>query len=752
MLRTKYFFSQPVGHKFAGHEKRWPALQQVHSRAGCVLAALAAGLLGFAGNAAAQAAPFTITAQVGSGLQALNNGASINLAASAVGQSVQLTLTFTYTGAGSASLGDPQIAGSPAFSAFSSGSTEVTTGVPATYIVVFKAPSSSQVSAFLTVPYVLNTGQAIVNGNLSFGLTGTAPGFTFGYAIQPQGNAVPISDGSSITYPQTQVGSTVTALLTILNSGTAPGVLNSVIVTGSAFSTVGLPLLPGTINASQALQLSVIYAPKAISSDTGTIQLVFGGQTITFNLAGSGISSQLDFQFNVGSQSLPVNQNQVTLPDTQVGTASTVSVTVTDTGNANSVINGISISGAGFQLATVPPLPQTIIPGGSLGLTFKFTPTAAGQATGFLVIGGVTLTITGNGLAPLYQYSFAAGTATTLVAAGGTVFFSPTPVGLTAATTFTVTNNGTAQGTISAIFIGEANSPFSLTGIPPLPITLAPNQAVSFGVTFAPSIVGSLSGTLHLDAAVFTLNGSGSPPAAFPGFTLTGPQGTLGPLQQPAIGLSLAASYPLAVQGTLTMQVIPDGFSADPAIQFSTTGRTVNFTIPANSTTATFANGSTSIALQTGSTSGTIILSPTFQTAAGVTLTPATSSNLQLVVPPAAPVLLGGQVTAQTAASITLAITGVADTQALSHMDFTFTGATGFNLTGSTVPIDLTGISGTWFRSAAAQPFGGQFVVTIPFSFAGPAGVTSPANAVTSVSITVTNALGTSAPVTVALP
>jgi hypothetical protein len=717
------------------------------------LAALAAGLLGFAGNAAAQAVPFTITGQVGSGLQALANGTTVNLAANAVGQSVQLTLTITYTGAGNATLGTPQIAGSPAFSAFASGATQnLPTGTPATYIVVFKAQSSTQVSAFLTIPYVQSTGQAVVNGNLSLGLTGSAPGFTFGYTIQPQGNAVPISDGSTITYPPTQVGSTVTALLTILNTGTAPGVLNSVTVSGSAFSTIGLPLLPGTLNAGQALNLSVVYSPKSIASDTGTIQLVFGGQTVTFNLAGSGISSQLSFQFNEGNQSLPVNQDQVTLPDTQVGTASTVSVTVTDTGNANSVISGISISGAGFQLITVPPLPQTIIPGGSLSLTFKFTPTTAGQATGFLVIGGVTLTITGNGLASVYQYSFAAGTATTPVSPGGTVFFSPTPVGLTAATTFTVNNNGTAPGTISAIFIGEANSPFSLTGIPPLPITLAPNQAVSFGVSFAPSIVGSLSGTLHLDGAVFTLNGSGSAPAAFPSVTLSGPQGTLGPLQQVPIGLSLATAYPLAVQGTLTMQVIPDGFAADPAIQFSTGNRTVAFTIPANSTTAIFANGSASVSLQTGSTSGTIILSPTFQTTAGVTLTPATSPNLQLVVPPAPPVLVGAQLTAQAAASLTLAITGVANTQALSHMDFTFSGASGFNLTGGTVSVDLTGVSGTWFRSAAAQPFGGQFVVTIPFSFAGPTGVTNPSNAVTSVSITVTNALGTSAPVTVALP
>ena len=47
------------------------------------------------------------------------------------------------------------------------------------------------------------------------------------------------------------------------------------------------------------------------------------------------------------------------------------------------------------------------------------------------------------------------------------------------------------------------------------------------------------------------------------------------PLAQPLVGLSLASPYPLALNGTLAITFDSDVFSDDPAIQFSTGGRSV---------------------------------------------------------------------------------------------------------------------------------------------------------------------------------
>jgi hypothetical protein len=60
------------------------------------------------------------------------------------------------------------------------------------------------------------------------------------------------------------------------------------------------------------------------------------------------------------------------------------------------------------------------------------------------------------------------------------------------------------------------------------------------------------------------------------------------PATQPSFNITLAAAYPIALSGTLTLEFTPDAVSPadDPAIQFSAGGRTLNFTIPAGQTSA----------------------------------------------------------------------------------------------------------------------------------------------------------------------
>ncbi len=722
-----------------------------HSKLLVSLFLIVGGVFGIAGNASAQ---LQLVVQNGASTTVVANGANINIAANGVGQSQQVTLTITYTGTGSASLNPEQIFGSPAFSPGPAGAAVLTPGQSTAYTVLYTPSSGAPASASLSIAYSQTVGNNTTNGTVSLSLSGTSPNFVLGYAIAPQGNAMSLSNGGTLTFPPTVVGASTTAVLAIENTGSAPGMLSAFKLTGTAFQATGLPLLPGTIAAGQTLQIAVVYTPSAVAADSGTIQLTFPGQTVTITLAGTGISSQLTFTVVQGTQTLVVNQNQVSLSDTPVGGSTTVSVNALNSGNANLVVNSISLTGPGFVLVNGPPLPQTLTQGASLNLTFTFTPSQAGNFSGSLLVGGITLSISARGLGPFYQYSYTTGSSTNPISPNGSLFFATAQLGQSSSTTFTVTNAGTAPGTVSGIFIGEANSPFAITGLPQVPLTIAPNQTVAFGITFTPTTTTSVSGTLHLDGAAFFLTGVGGAPPTLPSYSFSGPQGTLGPLQQPAIGLNLATPYPLAIIGTLTLTAIPDGFTADPAIQFSTGGKTVAFSIAANTTAAVFANGTDSIRLQTGSTSGTIVLTPAFQTASGVSLTPATVQSLQLVVPATAVQLIGAQVTASSATSITLAIIGVSNSQTLTKVDLIFTAASGFRLTGGTVSIPLAGEATAWFASPAAQAFGGQFVVTIPFAFSGVSSTSTTAavSPVSGVSITATNAQGTSAPFILSLP
>jgi hypothetical protein len=211
------------------------------------------------------------------------------------------------------------------------------------------------------------------------------------------------------------------------------------------------------------------------------------------------------------------------------------------------------------------------------------------------------------------------------------------------------------------------------------------------------------------------------------------------------VRLSLSGGYPMAIAGTLTMSVSTD-LTTDPAVQFSTGGRTVPFVIPANSTDANFAGQGPQIRLQTGTVASTITLTPSFSLqAGGVDLTPTTPTALQFSVPSTAPVLISGQVTNITANSITMSMSGFSTSRSLTALNVQFTPATGFNIPQAQFTIDLRQSSTAWFQSGNSQSFGGQFVIAAPFVFQGtaPAGQTI-LQSVSSFTVSVSNASGTS--------
>ena len=114
-----------------------------------------------------------------------------------------------------------------------------------------------------------------------------------------------------------------------------------------------------------------------------------------------------------------------------------------------------------------------MVPGGSINLTFTFTPSQAGNFIRRFVSrrshsgdygdrSGAALSVFVHDRLP-----------TNPISPNGSVFFAMAQLGQSSSTTFTVTNSGTAPGTISGIYIGQANSPFAITGLPQFPLTVA---------------------------------------------------------------------------------------------------------------------------------------------------------------------------------------------------------------------------------------------------------------------------------------
>jgi hypothetical protein len=205
-------------------------------------------------------------------------------------------------------------------------------------------------------------------------------------------------------------------------------------------------------------------------------------------------------------------------------------------------------------------------------------------------------------------------------------------------------------------------------------------------------------------------------------------------LDQPVFSVSLATPYPVQLTGQIAMTFTPDAVVAidDTSIQFATGGRTVNFTIPAGSTTAVFSTSQ--MALQTGTVAGTITLNLSVQSAGGEVT--ATSARM-LHVLRAAPVMRTLQLV-HTAGGFEVHIAGYSTPRQLTQAVVQLTPSPGSNLQTTQLTIPLSDLAGNWYQSAASNRFGSQFTLVLPFTIQGNAA------GIDSVGVTLANDMGSS--------
>ena len=562
-------------------------------------------------------------------------------------------------------------------------------------------------------------------------------------------------NGDTIKFPGTPLNGVAQVSLNITNTGAVVGQVQNISVTGVAFSLSGLPLFPVSVGPGATISVLIRYQPSGATSDTGQVQVIFpGGTGVSFNLTGTLSAANFTYTITEGTQTSPIIPGAtVALPDTNVGDTSTAVIQVKNTGNVAGTVSTLILSGVDFGITGAPLIPAIVQPNAFISFTVEFAPSQAITRRASLSIGNDTFTLTGKGLGPNLVFSYAAGGATVTLGTNGTVVFSPIMISQSGEVSFTVQNSGTVAATIFNIGVGETPSAFSVSGLPPLPLTVAPGAQSTFNVAFAPTAVGFASGTLRLDATVVQLIGSGTAPPPLPAYSIQGPSGNVDAASQPVVSLKLSAPYPLAIAGTLTLTA-SGSLPADPAVQFSTGGRSAPFTIAANATNAVFAGLGQQIQLQTGTVATTITLTPSFITqTGGVNLTPSQPASLQFIVAPAAPMLVGSQIVSSSANSFSLSLSGFSVTRSLKTVSVQFTAAPGFNLSSAPISVDVTQAATLWFASTPSVAFGGQFTATIPFTLQGTVSSTQTLlQALSSISATISNGTGTSNTFTTPVP
>ena len=487
----------------------------------------------------------------------------------------------------------------------------------------------------------------VISGNLA-GSTPPAQ-FSLEYIDPTTGNTLALSNASTLPFLNTQVGATSTITVLLANTGAGTGSVSAIALnggTGSAFQLINLAPLPISVGPSQALNFGIRFTPLAQQLYTDVLTVTAAGQTTTVNLQGQATEAIYSYQFSSSGGNTTVSAGgTVAIPATSIGQSINLTVKVTNTGLGVGQVSVIDVSGAGFSLSNLPATsPVTIQPGGSTQFTLTFAPTQPGAVTGRLTFGSDTITLTTSAAGTQLTFSYTSGSTAVTVLPDGAVLFSPLAVGSTESLTFSIQNSGTAPATLSSINLGAPSTVFSLSGLPAMPATLSSGATVSFSMNFTPNNTGNLTATLFVNSDTFAVSGDGTPPPTLPAYSFAGPSGTEQPAQQPGIGLTLASPYPLPLQGSLTLVFSSNVFAGDTSIQFANGSSAVSFTIPANTTQALFSGNATAVPLQTGTTSGNIVITPSFSLQNGFNLTPPSPSTLTLTIPGLAPQLLNGSI------------------------------------------------------------------------------------------------------------
>jgi hypothetical protein len=734
-----------------------------------VLGCAVFGAMFAAGLASAQMIDFTLEATVNGSSSLIPNDSELPFLTT-VGTKQQITVLATYGGSSQATISQTAqqgLSGSTDFTVTSNLTPPQTfsPGQSFTLVITYSPTNANQVAGVLVIPYTepIGAGGAPVQSAIELGLGGSAPNFVLSYILESTKNGAIISSGQAIPFGATPINTPALADLIIGNSGSGTGFITGITQppAGSPFVVEGIPALsaavPYPVTNTAPLTLLVQYTPTAVENDTAQIVITYqGGATATILLTGNGITSTFTYKYVIQGVSTTVAPGgTIKFPPANVGTSGNTSgdtssliLTVTNTGVASGTISSVSISGQQFTLTSPVVVPATLTTGDTFSVPLTFTPTQVGTQTGELFVGSAFFTLSGQGLGTDLTYAYTSNGVSTVVtpgaAAGGAVIFNPVAVGQSESVTFTVTNSGLIPATISLIGTTTANGPFTVPSPPALPAVLAPGKFLSFPITFTPTVNGLSSGALEVNTTAIPLEGNATAPIALPSYTLSGPSGNVAPATQSNISLTLSKGYLLDLIGTLTLTT-EGSFGTDPAVEFENGQRTIDFTIPAGSTSADFAGVGSQILLQTGTVAETVTLKPSFETTGGADLTPSSPTTLQFTIPSEAPVLETAVVGNQTANSFDLVLTGYSTNRNLSALNVTFTAATGFNIQTSIPAIDLSQGSTAWFSSTASEAFGGQFAISMPFTLQGsvPKG-DSLIESIATVTATVSNSVGTS--------
>ena len=356
-------------------------------------------------------------------------------------------------------------------------------------------PAALGVGQTISFTVAVNAGAAgTVTGTLTVtGDSGSSPAAATLTAAAVAAGQPQLSVGqSAIDFGSVAVGSKGTANLVLTNAGNANLTVSSITVAGTGFTISGIGATQ-TISAGQSAQGTVTFTPVAAGSASGSVTIVSNdptNPTLRLSLSGTGSLAS--------KPSLSVTPSSASFGNVTVGVPSTQAFQLKNSGTGTLSITQVDVTGSGFRSSSLS-MPISLGTGQASSFNVEFAPSTAGAVTGSVSIvsdastSPVAIALTGTGVAVTRTLSF---NPTSLT-------FGSVNTGSSASLPVTVTNPG--NGSVQISGITESGAGFALSGAG-TPVTLNPNQSLTFNVSFNPSAAGAENASVTV-----TSNASGSP-------------------------------------------------------------------------------------------------------------------------------------------------------------------------------------------------------------------------------------------------
>jgi Abnormal spindle-like microcephaly-assoc'd, ASPM-SPD-2-Hydin len=276
-------------------------------------------------------------------------GASVDLGKTNVGSTASGVLTVTATKAvtiSAISTAAPFGVTPPALP------TSLASGASLSIPVSFSPTAAGSTSGMVTV--------TTDSGTINFSLTGT--GTKAGLGANP----------ASVNFTNQPTGLSNTVNVQVTNTGTGTETISGSTAPSTPYTVSGLPAAGSTLAAGASFIASVTYKPTTAGTDTGSVTVTSTSGTLTIPINGTAVT---------GSAKIVLAPATLDFGSVPIGTPSTQSFTITNSGNIPATITLAKAPANDFTAAS--PLPEGLVigPGKTVTQAVTFTPSVAGAQT-----------------------------------------------------------------------------------------------------------------------------------------------------------------------------------------------------------------------------------------------------------------------------------------------------------------------------------------------------------------------------------